>query len=139
LYKHLRRQGEKYDKHRNGKSTQGQIKNKININNRPKIVGNKKRVGEWKIDILISKNHLDTIVTVVEREALFTVAALVDCKQADVVTTPTIQLLTPLKGCVHKITADNGKQFAYHEKPIKELGTKLFFCAPLQLLGARFK
>jgi IS30 family transposase len=29
LYKHLRRQGEKYDKHRNGKSALGQIKNKI--------------------------------------------------------------------------------------------------------------
>jgi IS30 family transposase len=39
---------------------------------------------------VIGKNHLGAIVTVVERKILSTVAALVDCKQADVVTTATI-------------------------------------------------
>jgi IS30 family transposase len=129
-YKHLRRQGKKYDKRRNGKSTRGHIKNQISIDDRPQIVDDKKRVGDWEIDTVIGKNHLDAIVTVVERKTLFTVAALVDCKQADVVTTATIQLLTPLKDRVHTIIADNGKEFAYHEKLVKELGTKVHFAHP---------
>lgn len=31
LYTHLQRQGKKYDKRRNGKSTRGQIKNRVSI------------------------------------------------------------------------------------------------------------
>jgi len=130
LYKHLRRQSKKYDKRRNGKSTRGQIKNQVSIDDRPQIVDDKKRVGDWEIDTVIGKNHLGAIVTVVERKTLFTVAALVDCKQADVVTAATIQLLTPLKGRVHTITADNGKEFAYHEKLVKQLDTKVYFAHP---------
>jgi IS30 family transposase len=46
LYKHLLRQGKKYDKRRNGKSTRGQIKNQISIDDSPQIVDDKKRVGD---------------------------------------------------------------------------------------------
>ena len=130
LFKHLRCQGKKYDKRRNEKSTRGQIKNQVSIDERPQIVDDKKRVGDWEIDTVIGKNHQGAIVTIVERKTLFTVAALVDCKQADVVTAATIQLLTPLKGRVHTITADNGKEFAYHEELVDQLETKVYFAHP---------
>ncbi|MFA7554751.1 MAG: IS30 family transposase, partial [Spongiibacteraceae bacterium] len=35
LYTYLRRQGKKYDKRRNGKSTRGHIKNRVSIDDRP--------------------------------------------------------------------------------------------------------
>lgn len=130
LFKHLRCQGKKYDKRRNGKSTRGHIKNPVSIDERPHIVNDKKRVGDWEIDTVIGKNHLGAIVTIVERKTLFTVAALVDRKKADVVTKATVQLLTPLKGCVHTITADNGKEFAYHEKLVDKLETQVYFAHP---------
>ena len=79
---------------------------------------------------MIGKNHQGAIVTVVERKTLFTVAALVNSKQADPVTTATIQLLTPMKSRVHTITADNGKEFAYHEKLVDQLETKVYFAHP---------
>ncbi|MDP0561150.1 MAG: hypothetical protein QS721_01935 [Candidatus Endonucleobacter sp. (ex Gigantidas childressi)] len=41
LYMHLRRQGNKYDKRRNGKSTRGQIKNRVSIDDHPEIVDDK--------------------------------------------------------------------------------------------------
>lgn len=130
LFKYLRCQGKKYDKRRNGKSTRGQIKNQISIDDRPKVVNDKKRVGDWEIDTVIGKNHQGAIVTVVERKTLFTVAALVNSKQADPLTTATIQLLTPLKSRVHTITADNGKEFSYHEKLVDQLETKVYFAHP---------
>jgi len=55
LYTHLRRQGKKYEKRRNGKSNRGQIKNKISIDDRPNIVASKKRIGDWEIDTVIGK------------------------------------------------------------------------------------
>ena len=41
LYTHLRCKGKKYDTRRNGKSTRGQIKNRISIDERPKVVDDK--------------------------------------------------------------------------------------------------
>ena len=130
LYTYLRRQGKKYDKRRNGKSTRGQIKNQVSIDDRPEIVDNKTRVGDWELDTVIGKNHKGAIVTIVERKTLFTVAALVDSKQADVVTDATINLLTPLIGRVHTITADNGKEFSWHENFAEALNTKVYFAHP---------
>ena len=130
LYTYLRRQGKKYDKRRNGKSTRGQIKNQVSIDDRPAVVDNKTRVGDWEIDTVIGKGHKGAIVTIVERKTLFTVAALVDSKQAGAVTTATINLLTPLIGRVHTITADNGKEFAWHETFAEALNAKVYFAHP---------
>ena len=57
LYTHLRRQGRKYDKRRNGKSTRGQIKRCVSIDDRPKVVDDKARIGDWEIDTMIGKGH----------------------------------------------------------------------------------
>ena len=53
LYQSLRRQGKKYDKRRHGKPSRGQIKNRVSIDERPEIVENKGRIGDWEIDTMI--------------------------------------------------------------------------------------
>jgi len=67
VYTHLRRQGKKRDKRRNGKSTRGQIKNRVSIDDRPKVVDDKSRIGDWEIDTVIGKGHSGALVTIVER------------------------------------------------------------------------
>lgn len=114
LYTYLRRQGKKYDKRRNGKSTRGQIKNRVSIDERPPVVEERSRVGDWEIDTVIGKGHSGALVTIVERSTKFTVSAQVNSKSATDVTRATIALLRPYKEAVHTITADNGKEFAYH-------------------------
>ena len=130
LFKHLRRQGKKYDKRRNGKSTRGQIKNRVSIDDRPTIVDVKSRIGDWEIDTVIGKGHSGALVTIVERVTKFTVSQQVNSKCADDVTKATIALLKPYKQLVHTITADNGKEFAYHEKISKALDTDVYFAHP---------
>ena len=130
LYKHLRRQGKKYDKRRNGKSTRGQIKNRVSIDDRPEVVDDKSRIGDWEIDTVIGKGHSGALVTIVERVTNFTVSAQVNSKSAADVTEATITLLRPFKDVVHTITADNGKEFAYHEKIGKALSAKIYFAHP---------
>jgi transposase, IS30 family len=129
-YTLLRRQGKKYDKRRNGKSTRGQIKNRVSIDDRPSIVDDKSRIGDWEIDTVIGKGHSGALVTIVERVTKFTVSAQVNSKSADDVTRATIKLLKPFQDIVHTITADNGKEFAYHEKISKELETDFYFAHP---------
>jgi IS30 family transposase len=130
LYTYLRRQGKKYDKRRNGKSTRGQIKNRISIDDRPDIVADKARIGDWEIDTMIGKGHSGALVTIAERVTNFTVLAQVDNKSANDVTKATIALLTPFKDVVHTITADNGKEFAYHEEISEKLLADVYFAHP---------
>ena len=130
LYTYLRRKGKKYDKRRNGKSSRGQIKNRISIDDRPKVVDQKERIGDWEIDTVIGKGHSGALVTIVERVTKFTLAKQVSNKTAEKVTQATIELLRPYKDIVQTITADNGKEFAYHEKISEALETDVFFAHP---------
>ena len=43
----------------------GQIKGRISINKRPKVMDDKARVGDWEIDTVIGKGHRGALVTVV--------------------------------------------------------------------------
>jgi IS30 family transposase len=130
LYRHLRHRGKKYDKRRNGKSTRGQIKNRVSIDDRPRIVDDKSRIGDWEIDTMIGNGHRGALVTIVERVTKFTLSAQVDNKSAAAVTQATIRLLKPFKDVVHSITADNGKEFAYHEEISAALSADVYFAHP---------
>ena len=79
---------------------------------------------------MIGKGHSGALVTIVERVTKFTVSAQVNSKSATDVTQATIALLRPFKDVVHTITADNGKEFTYHEKISKALLTDVYFAHP---------
>ena len=130
LYTHLRQQGKKYNKRRNGKSTRGQIRNRVSIDDRPKIVDDKSRIGDWEIDTVIGKGHSGALVTIVERVTKLTVSTRVNSKSAAEVTQATIALLKPFEDVVYTITADNGKEFAYHEQISKALSAEVYFAHP---------
>ncbi len=131
LYTHLRRRARKYKaRGSNGKTLSGQIKNRISIDERPLLVDEKNRVGDWEIDTVIGKGHSGALVTLVERVTLFTLSMRVKTKRAQEVTAAVLTLLTPFKGLVHTITADNGKEFAHHEKISTALECGFYFAHP---------
>lgn len=130
LHTHLRRQGKKYQKRCNGKRSRGQIRNRTGIEERPGIVDAKSRIGDWEIDTVIGKGHSGALVTIVERATQFTLVANVPNKSAEAVTEATIELLKPYASALHTITADNGKEFAYHEQLTKELKAAVYFARP---------
>ena len=130
LYSFLRHQGKKYNKRRHGKSTRGQIKDRVSIDDRPAVVERRSRIGDWEIDTVIGKGHSGALVTIVERVMKFTVSARVNSKSAEDVTAATIALLEPYKELVHTITADNGKEFAYHQEISEALSADVYFAHP---------
>lgn len=130
LFTHLRRKGKAYQSRGKGQAGRGHIKNRISINERPAIVDKKKRVGDWEIDLVIGRGHDGGLVTIVERVTSFTVSMRIPDKSAATVTAATIALLTPFDGAVHTITADNGKEFAYHEQMTNALGAVVYFADP---------
>lgn len=63
LYQCLRTQGKRYRKRGNKKDRRGTISNRVDISQRPTIVGEKKRFGDFEIDTVIGKNHKGALVS----------------------------------------------------------------------------
>ena len=78
----------------------------------------------------IGKEHSGTLVTLVERLTSFTVSTRINDQSARTVTDATITLLLPLKNQVKIITADNGKELAYHEEMTEALYAPVYFADP---------
>jgi len=131
LFQHLRRKGKAYQPRSKDKQAgRGFIRNRVSIDERPAVVEDKNRIGDWEIDLVIGKGHSGALVTIVERKTSFTVSMRVDDKSARSVTAATIALLKPYEGAVLTITADNGKEFAYHEVMTEHLQCGVYFADP---------
>jgi IS30 family transposase len=130
LYLHLRHQNKKYRKRYGSPKRQGSIKNRRFIDDRPAIVDDKSRIGDWEIDTIIGKNRKHAIVTIVERVSKKTVMKKVKAKTAELVSSSTIASLKLFSNKVFTITADNGSEFAHHEKIGKELNADFYFAHP---------
>ena len=130
LYKHLRHQHKKYRKRYGSPKRQGPIKNRHFIDERPAVVNEKKRIGDWEIDTIIGKQHQKAIVTLVDRVSKKVLIGQVGSKQANFVSAQTIRLLQSIKTYVLTITADNGTEFSQHEKIATELEADIYFAHP---------
>lgn len=129
LHKHLRHK--KPYKNRTGSpDARGQIIGRISIDERPAIVDEKVRLGDWEADTVIGKGHKGVLVTLADRVSKKTLIAQVPSKHAEVVTDSIIKLLLPEKKQLHTITFDNGKEFAYHAKIKEALGVDNYFAHP---------
>lgn len=130
LHQHLRHQNKKYRKRYGSPKRQGPIKNRRFIDDRPSIVDEKKRIGDWEIDTIIGKNHKQAIVTIVERISKKAVLRKVTAKTAEQVAQATISGLSSMSNLILTITGDNGSEFAYHEKIAEALEADFYFAHP---------
>lgn len=130
LYKHLRHQNKKYRKRYGSPKRNGPIRNRRFIDERPVIVDDKHRIGDWEIDTIIGKDRKQAIVSIVERVSKKTVLRKVKAKTAELVTKATISVLKPYSDRVLTITGDNGSEFAYHEKIADKLEADFYFAHP---------
>lgn len=130
LHENLRHRGRKYRHRGASKDKRGIIKNRIDIESRPKIVDEKTRFGDFEIDTVIGKNHKGALLTINERISGLVCIELLTGKNAEPVTEKTIAALMPIKNLLHTITADNGKEFAGREKIAQELAIEFYFAKP---------
>ena len=130
LHQHLRSQKPRRKRYASGQERRGTIKNRVSIDERPEIVAQKTRIGDWEGDTVIGKNHKGGLVTLAERKSRYVLAGHIRSKHAVGVTAVTTHLLTPHKDKCHTITFDNGKEFAEHEKMAAELKADIYFAHP---------
>ena len=83
--------------------------NRVGIENRPAIVDQKKRIGDWEADTIICK--LENL-------------------KAEDTAWAAIRALKVHKDRVYTVTMDNGKEFYKHTKIAKSLAAETYFCRP---------
>ena len=104
------------------------IKNRISIDQRPKVVEAKERFGDWEIDTIIGESGKGAILTLVERQTAFMVMEKLEHgKNAKELAKVVTRLLTGYINHVHTITGDNGSEFADHQTIAKKLKAKFFW------------
>jgi transposase, IS30 family len=130
LYTHLRQRGKKRNKRGNANAGRGLIPHRRDISERPAIVAEKVRVGDWEVDSIIGSKHRGSLVTMVERVSKLVRIVLLDRPTAHATKDAMIAALQPLKHSVHTITSDNGKEFAAHQDIAAGLEADFFFATP---------
>jgi len=128
LYKNLRHKS--YKRQTASPDNRGKIRNATSIDERPDIVDEKGRLGDWEADTVIGKGHKGVLVTLTERYSKFNLIARVKTKHAELVTQAIIKMLEPYREELHTITFDNGKEFAYHETIKETLQVETYFAHP---------
>ncbi len=129
LYHHLRCQKQRRKRY-GSYSRRGQLVNRVSIDERPTVVDDRSRLGDWELDTIIGKGHKQAIVSIIERKSRLTLIHKVERKTASNVTRAILKLLKPIAGHVHTLTSDNGKEFAGHETIAKDLSARFFFAHP---------
>ncbi|MCA1628708.1 MAG: IS30 family transposase [Acidobacteria bacterium] len=127
LYRHLRCQ--KHRRKRYGSySRRGQIPNRVTIDQRPEVVAQKARLGDWEADTIIGQNHQQALVSMVERKSKLTRLAKVARNTAELVGHAMTTQLASL--VVKTITSDNGREFAHHQHTAAQLKADFYFAHP---------
>lgn len=130
LYMHLRRRGRLHKKRGTLTNSRGFIKNRADIDRRPAIVDEKVRFGDLEIDTVIGKNHKGALLTINDRVTGLVWIRLLSGKDASLLTRAAIDALQPFKDQIHTITADNGKEFSFHEEIARKLNIFVYFAKP---------
>ncbi|HIG53464.1 MAG TPA: IS30 family transposase [Candidatus Handelsmanbacteria bacterium] len=108
----------------------GSIPHRVSIDDRPDIVDEKTRIGDWEVDLMMGRHGGGGLLTLVDRTTRFTRIEPVLSKHADHVADVIIRALSEIKGQVHTLTMDNGNEFAQHERVAKTLQAKVYFAHP---------
>lgn len=132
LYEHLRHRHKKYNKRGAKLAGRGLIPGRVDIDQRPKIVEEKKRFGDLELDTIVGAKRRGAIVSVVDRATKYVWLRLVSRATAEEVSTALREMLSEIAelGLINTLTADNGKEFADHKEVSKVLKGDFYFAKP---------
>jgi len=111
-------------------SSYNKIKGKKPISERPVIVDEKKRIGDWELDTVEVARGKEYLITLVERKSKFLITQKSQTKDSSITADLVIDALKPIKDLVFTITTDNGLEFSKFRRIEEELNTSVYFADP---------
>jgi len=112
-------------------SRRGQIPNRVSIDQRPKAVAQRQRLGDWEGDTMVGKGHSGYVVTGVDRASRYLVARpLADASAASVNRALHDAMRRVPADRRQTLTVDNGREFARHQRLAQLLHLAVYFAHP---------
>jgi IS30 family transposase len=130
LHSHFRHRYKSYRKRGCGRERRGRPKDQVMIDERPSVVDERSRLGDWEMDTVIGRPGGPVLVTMVERVSRCTLIALPASKEAGAVAGALLGAMHPHRGKVLTMTYDNGKEFAHHVQLADLLAADAYFAHP---------
>jgi transposase, IS30 family len=115
---------------RRGGSPASFIHGRIPISERPQVVADRSRAGDWEADLMLFAKYGQAILTLHERHSRILLATRPPNKAADPIAEQLVGLFAGLPQPLRQtVTFDNGTEFAYHFR-LHRLAMATFFCDP---------
>ena len=130
-YKYLRQAKHKRQKRHERKDRKLPVTERISIHQRPEVVGERLRYGDWESDsVIFSKQKFALSVQSERKSKLIRIHKILN-KTADETKNALIKTMESLPNELFKtITFDNGGEGARHMEIQKEYGIETYFCDP---------
>ncbi|WP_020675961.1 IS30 family transposase [Geopsychrobacter electrodiphilus] len=129
IYRYLRCQKQRKKRY-GAPDRRGQLKGRVSIDERPEVVNERSRVGDWEADTVIGKQGSAVLVTLVERKTRWSMIGKAPDRTAKKVRAVIVKRLLPLASHVKTLTYDNGKEFALHLDIDEMLQSSGYFAHP---------
>lgn len=133
LYNYLRyKNAPRRQKQRERKSNKYFIPARISILERPEIINQRKRYGDWESDTMIFKKQKPAVSVQHERKSLLLRLRKLE-NRSDEETLEALRVTVeslPLKDLAKSFTFDNGGENAKHTEIRNEYGIETYFCEP---------
>ncbi|OIO07301.1 IS30 family transposase [Candidatus Falkowbacteria bacterium CG_4_9_14_3_um_filter_36_9] len=133
LVKYLRCQKGKYRRRYGARirEKQREALKKRRIDQRPKIVEKRERVGDWEGDTIVGKERTKQILTHVERKSGLLLADKLEYSTAEETKNKTIERFDRIsENKKYTLTYDNGTTFSEHEMTERKTGIEIYFAWP---------
>ena len=128
---HFRQKHSKQHQRSGEKDRRGQILGRVSIDERPKIVEEKSRIGDWEGDTVESAGKAAYIATFVDRKSKILLAKIMPNKMALTLNKAAIRAFRPIPAqMMTTLTLDNGKEFAAHQALSEALDLDIYFAHP---------
>jgi len=140
IYQHIEKDkfegGELFNNLRRGsyskghKPYKGNILDRVSIEERPNIVNERVRLGDYEIDLIVGPKNKGAILSVIDRVSRCCILEKLNSKCSTEVSEQVIKLLQSSSSLAFTITTDNGTEFTDHKNIASKLNINYYFAHP---------
>jgi IS30 family transposase len=113
------------------KHRKAHIPGRIPIEERPKIVASRKRIGDWEADTIVSRKSKATLQLIVDRKTRFVILNWMPNRESATMRKMANKSMRQLPQAYRRtMTFDNGVENTEHQFINQVLGTRSYFCTP---------
>jgi IS30 family transposase len=121
----------RFGRRRSQPETRGKLPARAEIRDRPDVVDERRRFGDWEGDTVVGKARRGALVTLLERKSGFAIVGKVQrLKARNVARSITRRFAILPPGLRRTLTLDNGKEFARHQRIAHATGIDTYFARP---------